>query len=148
MADYDQLDPIPNFRFHVEFSGFQAIFMECTISPLEWKLEEVVEGGRNDYTHWLPGRRTAGKATLKYGLTKDLDILKWYKATLEEDFDSYRQDISITLRMTDRTEVIRWDLEKAIPEKITWPSLKMSDNAVAIESLDLKYQALMVTDLT
>lgn len=145
---YNQLDPAATFRFWVEIGAFEAIFMECTISPLEWEIKDVKEGGRNDYVHWLPGRRKAGKVTLKYGLTTDLSLLPWYQETLDESFNNYRQSVSITLKMTDRTDLITWDLENAIPSKITWPALKTSDNAVAIETLELAYQGLTITDRT
>jgi phage tail-like protein len=122
------------FRFVVDVGGeTQAAFTECSLPSIEWEVEEVKEGGLNTYTHQLPGRRKAGKVSLKNGVGKS-SLLDWYIQAMSEQFK--RKPVTIKLLDVAYKTVITWNLEDAYPVKWSGPQLKTDANAVAIQTLD------------
>lgn len=123
------------FRFVVDIGGeTQAAFTECSLPSIEWEVEEVKEGGLNTYTHQLPGRRKAGKISLKNGVGKSA-LLDWYIQTMSEKFT--RKAVTIKLLDVTYQTVMTWNLEEAYPVKWGGPQLKADTSAVAIQTLDL-----------
>ena len=135
------LEFLPTYRFQVDVGGMNAvgIFTECKLPDIEWDIHEQKEGGINDFVHQLPGQRKAAKVSLKYGLTKKLYLMDWYSKMMKEDFKDLRKTVTITLldATSEHKPLLRWNLFKAFPTKITWPELKTSDNVIAIQSLDM-----------
>jgi len=122
------------FRYIVEIDNTRmAAFTECTLPTIEWEIEEVKEGGQNNFIHQLPGRRKASRLTLKHGVGKGL-LLDWYIKALNGQFPA--KNITITLLDFARKEVASWAIENAYPIKWTGPQLKSDSNAVAIQSLE------------
>lgn len=123
------------FRFIVDVEGkTQAAFTECTLPLVEWEIEEVKEGGLNTFTHQLPGRRKAGKITLKNGVGKS-ELVDWFIQTMSENFQ--RKSVTVTLLDLSSKPVITWNLADAYPIKWTGPALKSDTSAIAIQTLDL-----------
>ncbi len=123
------------FRFIVDIGGeAQAAFTECSLPSIEWEVEEVKEGGLNTYTHQLPGRRKAGKVSLKNGVGKS-SLLDWYIQAMSEKFT--RKPVTIKLLDVAYKTVMTWNLEEAYPAKWSGPQLKSDANSVAIQTLDL-----------
>jgi phage tail-like protein len=123
------------FRFIVDIGGeAQAAFTECSLPSIEWEVEEVKEGGLNTYTHQLPGRRKAGKVSLKNGVGKS-SLLDWYIQAMSEKFT--RKPVAIKLLDGAYQTIMTWNLEEAYPVKWSGPQLKSDANAVAIQTLDL-----------
>jgi phage tail-like protein len=136
-SSLDLPNPYLTFRFLVEVDGItQAVFTECRLPDIEWEPEAIKEGGLNTYVHQLPGRRKPAKVTLKNGLAKD-SLLDWYADLMEEEFDGFRKNVSITLLDSTHETVMVWNIRDAYPVKWTGPELKTGDNAVAIQSLEL-----------
>lgn len=136
---YLDLDVLPTFRFRVEIGdiGAVGIFTECKLPDIEWDIQELKEGGLNDYIHQLPGQRKAAKVSLKQGLTKKPAFMKWYGDMMKEDFTKYLRTVTITLLDPVDGDLMVWNLFNAFPTKIIWPELKTSDNVVAVQSLEL-----------
>jgi phage tail-like protein len=123
------------FRFIVDVDGkTQAAFTECTLPAIDWEIEEVKEGGLNTFTHQLPGRRKAGKISLKNGIGKT-ELVDWFLKSMSEDFT--RKAVAVTLLDLSSQPVITWNLSDAYPVKWTGPALKSDSNAIAIQTLDL-----------
>ena len=123
------------FRFVVDIAGDpQAAFTECSLPSLEWEVEEVKEGGQNQYTHSLPGRRKPARVSLKNGVGKST-LLDWYIAALAKTTE--RKKITITLMDLPRSPVLVWNIEDAYPIKWIGPQLKSDDNTIAIQTLEL-----------
>jgi len=135
----DAINPLATFRFTVDVGGKKSIgvFTECSLPPIEWDVEEIKEGGRNDYIHQIIGHRKAGKVTLKHGLTKKFELMTWYSEMMDEEYKNYKKTVTITLLDSEHKPVLRWNLHNAFPIKVTWPDLKTGDNAVAIQTLEL-----------
>lgn len=136
----DTLNPLANFRFALDLGqgkGWAGVFTECKLPDVAWNVEQVKEGGQNTFVHQLPGQRKPGNVTLKYGLTKQHELLDWYADMMSEDFKSTSKTVSITLLDSRGRPVLIWNLHDAYPVKVTWPELKAGDNAVAIQTLEL-----------
>jgi len=136
----DSLNPLANFRFALDLGkgkGWAGVFTECKLPDVAWDIEQVKEGGQNTFIHQLPGQRKPGNVTLKYGLTKQYELLDWYADMMSEDFKETSRTVTITLLDSENRPVLLWNLHNAYPVKVTWPELKASDNAVAIQTLEL-----------
>jgi phage tail-like protein len=135
----DAINPLSTFRFTVDIGGdkWAGVFTECSLPAIEWDVEEIKEGGRNDYIHQIIGHRKAGKVTLKHGLTKKYELMNWYAEMMDEDYKNYKKTVTITLLDSEHKPVLRWNLQNAFPIKVTWPDLKTGEAAVAIQSLEL-----------
>jgi phage tail-like protein len=137
MPDEAQIRSLTNasFRFLVDVDGKpQAAFTECNLPNIEWEVEEVKEGGLNTFTHQLPGRRKAGKISLKNGVGKH-ELIDWYMQCMSEQFA--RKPVAITLLDVSHKAVITWNLADAIPINWRGPELKSDATTVAIQTLDL-----------
>ncbi len=125
----------PSFRFVVKLGNESvAAFTECTLPSIEWDVEEVREGGLNTFVHQLPGRRKAGKVSLKNGVAKN-SLVDWFIQAMKESFE--RKTVTIMLLDSLSNPVITWHMESAYPVKWEGPQLRSDSNAIAIQTLDL-----------
>lgn len=125
----------PAFRFVVDVDGeAQAAFTDCTLPAVEWDIEEIKEGGLNTFTHQLPGRRKGAKVSLKNGVGSSA-LIDWYIETMSESFQ--RKPLTITLLNSQMETVMTWHVADAYPVKWAGPTLKSSDNSIAIQTLEL-----------
>jgi phage tail-like protein len=125
----------PAFRFLVSVDQKpQAAFTECDLPTIELEIEEIKEGGMNVYTHQLPGRRKAVRISLKNGIGKS-SLLEWYFDVLGGTIK--RRNVSISLLDEQQKTVINWNMADAFPYKWSGSQLRSSDNAIAIQTLEL-----------
>jgi len=143
------VDPYAAYPFVVEIDQQKcAGFTECTLPVLEVEVEEVKEGGFNDGTHLLPGRVKRGSVTLKRGLAKPDDLLKWYSSIVQGKIK--RRTVSVVFYDSQPgsdpspREVMRWNLVGAYPHKWTGPVLNSASTDVAIETLELSFESVSV----
>src|ERR1700687_5302643 len=65
-------------RFYVEVAKIhEAVFTEVSGLQVEMQVTDYEEGGQNNFVHRLPGRLKVGNITLKRGLVRSNDFLKW-----------------------------------------------------------------------
>jgi phage tail-like protein len=136
----NNLNPLAVHRFAVEIgesTEFVGVFTECNLPDAEWDVQQLKEGGQNNYVHQLPGQRKPAKITLKHGLTKEKILLDWYAEMMSENIKSVFKTVTIRLMDSEARTVMSWHLHNAYPIKITWPGFKTGDNAVAVQSLEL-----------
>jgi phage tail-like protein len=128
-------------RFYVEIGDggkqIQAVFTELSGLQVEMQVMEYEEGGTNSFVHRLPGRLKVGNITLKHGLTKSNDFLKWCMK-LE------RKNVTVVMYDVKGQPVVRWHFNKAYPVKWTGPSFTADSTAMAIESVEITHQGLTV----
>ncbi len=130
----------PSFRFAVQISGIdEAVFSECTLPPLEVDVLQQKEGGYNTGVHQLPGPVKPGKITLKRGLAQSNELLKWYRDVARGQVKDAEKNVSVVMYDSQYSEVMRWNFSKAYPVKWTGPTFKSSENAIAIETLELAF---------
>jgi phage tail-like protein len=140
-------DQLTSFRYQIEISGLRdAFFTECSGLEMKVDVEEYKEGGLNDYTHKLPGRRSYSNITLKRGVIDSIELYQWVdrvvtkKAKKEE-----KKNISLILYAEDRKESMRWNLINAFPVKWSGGSMNTDQSQVYVETLELAYQEFTLT---
>lgn len=132
------IDAFSAHSFVIEINGSpMAAFTECTLPTLEIETQDQKEGGLNEYTHVLPVRRKSGRLILKRGLTASQELLSLYRDLLSGQVQPATYKVSVVMYDSMKSELARWNFEKAIPVKWTGPTLKSDAAAVAIESLEL-----------
>jgi phage tail-like protein len=166
-----RFDPAPSYLFFVELSGLLvAFFTECSGLKVERKMEEIKEGGLNDYVHKLPGRLEYKNIVLKRGLSMSRALWDWFMQG-RHDCNVKRLNFSIiqgapgqnlataiaggTMGMAEMAfgmlgkgfgKVKHWDVENAWPVKWEMSALKASDSkTVAIETLEIAHHGLSLS---
>jgi phage tail-like protein len=131
-------DPFPTYAFCVLVDGFEAAqFSECSGLEMTVKFDEVREGGENGFVHKLPGRIEYGNLVLKHGMPRGGELQKWCMR---------RDRRKVTVQLVDQknlTPVMQWVFDDAYPVKWSGPSFKASENAIAIETLELAHRGLV-----
>jgi len=136
-------DATPSFRFYVEIANVkEAVFTEVSGLQAEMEVTEYQEGGLNDFTHFLPGPIKAGRITLKRGMTRSNDFLKWQIPNGSSPV--VRKPISVVLYDVEGNRVATWNFHNAYPVKWSGPQLTADGAAVAIESLEIAHEGMQL----
>lgn len=136
-------DGTPGCRFYVQVEGWtKAVFTEVSGLSMEMAVEDIEEGGLNDFVHRLPGRCKTSNLTLKRGLTNSNDFLEWTNEVSGGTIK--KKNVSVILYNPDGTVSMRWTFEQAYPVKWSGPQFKADDNAVALETLELAHEGMKV----
>jgi len=137
------IDPYPylDSRFFIEIDGLIAGgFSEITGLQVETEVEEIKEGGVNDYTHKLPKGTKHPNIVLKRGIT-DSDILwKWHQDIVNGIIE--RKSGAILLLDFEGNREIRWNFYEAYPVKWIGPNLNSKESNVSIETLELAHNGI------
>jgi phage tail-like protein len=134
-------DPYPSYRFYVQFDNkMQALFTEVSGLRVELAVQDVEEGGNNEFVHRLPGRAKVSNITLKKGMTRSREFLEWLldisKGTIK------RRHVTVVMYDTARKVVLRWNFHHAYPVKWSGPDFKSSGSEAAMESLELTHKGM------
>lgn len=127
------------FHFIVQLGDGEAFFTECTLPTLEVDVLEQKEGGHNTGVHLLPGPVKAGRITLKRGVTRSSELLKWYRDVASGKVKEAVRNISVVLCDSQAKEILRLDFTGAFPVKWSGPAFKAGDSTLAIETLELAF---------
>lgn len=136
--------PPVGFHFKVEVQDLPAKeddvkFTEVSGLSVEMGTEEIAEGGENRFIQKYPTRTKYPELVLKRGLLVNSEILTWIRQCLE-DYNIQPKDICIKLLNEEHQPLLTWNVVKAYPTKWAVSDLNASNNAVAIETLQLFYQ--------
>jgi phage tail-like protein len=139
-------DRAVGFTFVVEIGGIaEARFTDCTGLEAHVEVFEYKEGGQNNYTHKLPGRRTYSNITLKQGLGTSRALWDWVDGIVtKKDKAAERKNISLILYNAAGAEIYRWNLISAYPVKWTGPTFGTQESSTIFESLELTFQEFTV----
>jgi phage tail-like protein len=116
------------------------------ISGLEVSVgvEEIQEGGENNYVHKLPGRMSWPNITLKRGITQNDALLAWLNKSSGEQFSANgnkltRSTAAIT-RMGPAGQRLRsWEFDGAFPVKWKGPDFDVASSDMALEELEITH---------
>jgi phage tail-like protein len=110
--------PPPGFYFQLQFegmaSGMDNAFQEASGLTAEWEVEEVREGGQNQYKHRLPTVLKYPNLVLRRGFVSSNSALAtWCAATLSADFATPMQPRVVVLSLLNAagTPLATWALE-------------------------------------
>ena len=127
---------VPVFRFLLSANGDSlGVFTEFTLPVIEWELEEVKEGGQNDYIHQLPGRRKTARLTLKNGVGKS-ELMQWFWQMLEGEIERKTLMVQLLATQDKNSVVMTLNIQDAYPMKWSGPTLKADDNSIAIQTVE------------
>lgn len=140
MAEY----PLPKFHFTVEWGGTRLGFTEVSGLDVETEIIEYREGVSPVFSKVkMPGMRKYGNITLKRGTFKaDNQFFEWWNTVQLNTIE--RRDITISLLNEAHEPVVTWQLTNAFPVKVQSTDLKSDGNEVAIESLEIAHEGLVI----
>jgi phage tail-like protein len=136
--------PQPAFHFRVDWGGTSISFTEVTGLNIENQVIEYRDGASPEFTMTKqPGLQKFGNITLKRGIFKgDNEYYAWLDTIKMNQID--RRDVSISLLDESHNPVMSWKVKSAFPSKLEGASLKASGNEVAIESLEIAHEGLVI----
>jgi phage tail-like protein len=154
-----RVDPSATFQFQVEIDGRSvASFAECGGLEMQVKYDEVREGGQNEFVHRLPSRVEYGNLVLKRGYVAAdgtgagegvSEFFRWCLTGLNRQGSQVkRHDVTVSLvALGTGARVYSWVFRRCYPVKWSGPSLKATDNSLAIESLELAHEGLQIRSI-
>lgn len=140
--------PFTAFNFSVEITRedeskplCNAAFSECDGLEMTMEVKTIREGGNNARQIRLTGPYAYGQLTLKRGMTASADLWQWFSDTLGDP--SLRANAEVVLLAADgATERARFVLSRCLPVKLKAPPLNAKDGVLAVEELQLAYEAM------
>lgn len=140
MANY----PLPKFHFLVQWGGSRIGFTEVTGLSVENEVIEYREGNSPEYSKIkMPGMQKFGNITLKRGtFQSDNEFFKWWNTKTLGNIE--RRDVTISLLNENHEPVMVWKLKNSWPVKVQSADLKSDANEVAIESMELAHEGLVI----
>lgn len=140
MADY----PLPKFHFMVEWGGTRIGFTEVTGLSIENEVIEYREGSSPEYNKVkMPGLHKYGNITLKRGVfASDNSFFEWLNTVKLHTIE--RRDLIISLLNENHEPVVTYKVKNAWPVKIQAPDLKSDANEVAVETIELAHEGLVI----
>jgi phage tail-like protein len=132
-------------KFLFEVDGLQiGSFTEVDGLQAEVAVEDLEEGGQNQFVHRLPGRMTWPNITFKRGVTDSDNLFAWLQASAGDEFGRNgnkleRKSAAVTL-VSDKGERLRaWELAAAFPVRWRGPSFAATSTELASEELEIAH---------
>ena len=137
-------DPARSFNFDLQIDGVaRGGFSEASGLTAEGDAVDYREGTDPQMNvRKLVGLRKYTNITLKRGYTPDTSLWDWSTNIMNGQAD--RRNVTIVLLNEARQPVLRWHAENAWLNKIEGPSFKASGNEIAIESVELVHEGLVI----
>jgi len=137
------------FYFKVVLSATAGLtdtsFQEVSGLSSEIGTEDLVEGGENRYVHKLPTAVKHPNLKLKRGIAKiSSPLVLWCKTTLEADFalPIVTMPILIYLMNEEKLPIRIWSVTNGYPVKWEIDVFNSTKNEVAIENIEVAYNAI------
>ncbi len=139
-----RIDPFRGFNFRVEFIGLSvAAFSEVGGLAADGDMADYREGTDPvNCVRKLACLRKYTNLTFKRGYTQDDTLWRWYARIANGVNERYNG--SVVLMNEAHRDVMRWNFENAFINKIEGPGLKASGNEIAIESMEVVHEGLMI----
>jgi phage tail-like protein len=137
--------PLPKFYFTVKLGDDTKVnFQECDGLDSETQVIEYRHGNSPIfYPIKMPGLGRVGNVTLRKGIfVNDSQFWDWYNEIKMNTIA--RRTVVISLLDETGTPKRTWTLNNAWPTKITGTDLKSEGNEVAVESVEIAYETLVV----
>jgi len=131
-------------HFRVEWGGNSVGFMEVSGLSIELDVVDYREGSSPENSVVLmPGQKKFSPVVLKRGIVKsDDDFYRWISTAQFNKIE--RRDFTISLLNESHEPVVVWKIKNAFPFKLEYSPLNANGSEVAIESLSLAHEGLMV----
>jgi phage tail-like protein len=138
-----RVDPYTAFNFLVEIDGVTvAGFSECSGLTSETDAIDYREGNKGAFLTQLPGLSKWPNIVLKRGFSDNHDLWEWRRTVLEGRTE--RHTGVITLLNEARQPALRFNFVDAWPAKWDGGTFNAKTNEVAIETLELRHEGLVL----
>lgn len=141
--------PVPIYQFAIQIDGeMVAFFQSVTGMTVKRQIDELTEGGRNDYTLEFPGHVAYDHITFEVGMTSSSFFFDWM---MDGQFDGRAQSKNFTLLQLrpnpdykDGDDIFivtkRWNFDGAFPVSWKISDLSIDDSQkIVVESLELSF---------
>lgn len=108
---------------------------KCEGLSVEYDVQEVKEGGNNEYVHRLPGRSKYPNLKLTRPIDKDTKKVADWLASVASD--PKRSTAEIAILDGGGETIASWRLQGIYPIRWSGPTLDTGSNTVALEVLEL-----------
>lgn len=144
--------PLPVYNYRVEINGETIAFSEASgfsveYEPITFKESPVTSGKAGPVIRYMPGQTTPVNLTLKKGIVRQKSIkvlYDWISTTALNLIE--KKDIIIRLCDEKGEPVISWKIINAFPTKLDAPGFDANSNEVAVESMELMADDLMIEE--
>ena len=143
MVSSRTMDPpfVGRFVFTVDGLTIGA-FTEVSGLSVQIDVEEVPEGGQNQFVHKLPGRMKWPNLVLKRGITNSDNLFEWFQLSSGDGFAGQknaleRRNGAVSLVDAKGQAVRTWRFMQAYPVKWTGPRFSASSRDLAVEELEV-----------
>jgi phage tail-like protein len=137
--------PLPRFFFKVTLGDQgEILFQEVSSLDSETHVIDYRAGNSKVFpTIKMPGIAKMGNVTLKKGVfVKDNKFWTWYNSFKMNTIK--RETVVISLLDEAGADTMVWTLTDAFPFKISGMDLKSDGNEVAVETIELAYETIVI----
>ena len=138
-----------NFAVEIAVDGVAPLlcnagFAECAGLEMRMAVRTIHEGGNNEREIHLAGRVSYSNLILRRGMTPNFDLWDWFTRTASPGGYALRSSRAVvTLLHADGvTPRARFALDRCLPVRLVAPTLNARADLIAIEELELAYEAL------
>ena len=140
--------PSPAFRFEVDFGTDLKgiVFQEVSGLEAETQIIEYRHGDSPVFsTIKMPGIAKHGNVTMKRGIFVNDSVFWSWMNDIKMNTIKRR---TVTIKLLDETgkAVMQWMLNNAWPTKITSTDLKSDGNEVAVDTIEIAYETIVVAN--
>jgi phage tail-like protein len=132
--------------FRVEIDGVEGgAFRRVAGLKVETEIFEYQEGGDNETTRKLLGPTKASNIILSKGFISDPHLFKWRDEVINSGAKKIqrRNGSIIALASDGKTEVARWNFQKAWPVRWEMSEYDSSSGQAAVETLELAVERIV-----
>lgn len=140
--------PLPKFSFEVDFGTEMKGIAFQEISGLDAETQ-IIEYRNSNSPHFstikMPGIAKYGNVTMKRGVfLTDNNFSSWYSQLKMNTI----QRVNVIIKLLDENGkiIIQWQLNNAFPTKISSTDLKSDGNEVAIDTIEIAHEGLVITN--
>lgn len=137
--------PLPKFYFSVKIGSNTVSFQEVSGLDSEARPIEYRHGDSPSfYPLKMPGLGKVGNVTMRKGIfVNDTALWDWFNQIKMNTIA--RQTVVINLLDETGNPKMVWTLNNAWPTKVTGTDLKSEGNEVAVESVEVAYETLVIS---
>lgn len=136
--------PLPKFHFQVKWDDTELAFQEVSGLDMETEVLEYRAGNNPVFSKIkMPGMMKSSNITMKKGVfVKDNALFDWF-AEIKMNVIK-RKAITISLLDEAQAPTMVWKLQNAFPIKISSTDLKAEGNEVAVESIEIAHEGIVI----
>jgi phage tail-like protein len=141
----DAIWPLPKFYFMVKLGDDESVsFQEVDGLESERQVIEYRHGNSKDFFPIkMPGLGSVGNVTMRRGIfVSDAKFWAWFSEIKMNIIE--RRTVIVSLLDETGQAKRTWTLNNAWPTKVTGTDLKSEGNEVAVESIEIAYESMIV----